>query len=68
MTQPSNLFLLGDVARRLVCRPHRIAYLLTTGLVPEPALRSFGNRRLFDEEDVGRIAAKLGHRTKEKNG
>jgi DNA-binding transcriptional MerR regulator len=66
MTQPSDLFLLGDVARRLGCRPHRIAYLLTSGLVPEPALR-LGNRRVFDEGDIGRIIAQLGRRTKEIN-
>jgi DNA-binding transcriptional MerR regulator len=50
--------LLGDVARSLGCKPHRIVYLLTTSQIPEP--RRLGNRRLFRAEDVQRIAARLG--------
>jgi hypothetical protein len=54
-----NLYLLGEVSRRLGCEPYRITYLLATGKVPEPRLR-LGNRRLFTEEDIARIAATLG--------
>src|SRR5947209_6153268 len=55
----TNLLLLGDVARLLGCRPHQIVYLLTSGHVPEPPLR-IGNRRMFTQHDVDRIAVKLG--------
>jgi hypothetical protein len=58
MTNKSGYCLLGDVARTLGCQPYRIVYLLTTGQVPEPG--RLGNRRLFREEDVQRIAARLG--------
>jgi DNA-binding transcriptional MerR regulator len=50
--------LLGDVARLVRCRPHQIVYLLTTGQVPEPALR-VGNRRIFSVQDVERIRATI---------
>jgi len=58
MTKTTDLSLLGDVARLLRCKPHRIAYLLSSGQVPEPGLR-LGNRRIFTGEDVARIRAKL---------
>jgi hypothetical protein len=57
--------LLGDVARFLRTKPHRIVYLLTSGQVPEPEMR-LGNRRLFSTEDIERLAAKLG-KHKERN-
>lgn len=50
--------LLGDVARRLRCRPHQIVYLLTSRQVPEPETR-IGNRRMFTPADVERIRSKL---------
>jgi DNA-binding transcriptional MerR regulator len=49
-----SLLLLSDVARLVPCKPYQIVYLLTSGQVPEPALR-LGGRRLFTEEDVDRI-------------
>ncbi len=55
MTQ--ELFLLGDVSRRLNVPPHRISYLFVKRAIPEPVLR-LGNRRVFTEED-GRAIAKL---------
>jgi DNA-binding transcriptional MerR regulator len=64
MKKKNDFSLLGDVARSLGCKPHRIVYLLTSGTVPEPAVR-LGNRRLFTAEDIARLAAKLN--TKEKN-
>jgi DNA-binding transcriptional MerR regulator len=54
----NNFLLLGDVARKLDCKPYRIVYLLTAGHVPEPATR-IGNRRMFTGEDIERINAKL---------
>ncbi len=59
MTENNNFSLLGDVARALRCKPHRIVYLLSSGQVTEPALR-LENRRIFTGEDIARIAAKLG--------
>ncbi len=58
MSRPNRLLLLGDVARMVPCRPYQVVYLLTSGQVPEPALR-LGGRRVFTEEDVGRIRNKL---------
>ena len=57
MDQP-NLLLLGDVARLVPCKPYQVVYLLTTGQLPEPALR-LGGRRVFTQEDVVRIRSKL---------
>lgn len=54
----TDYFLLGDVARILRCRPYQIVYLLTTGQVPEPALR-IGNKRIFTIPDMQRIAERL---------
>ena len=54
-----QLFLLSDVADRLQLPPHRIAYLLVTKKLEEPALR-LGNRRIFTEADVKRVAKALG--------
>ena len=59
MTKKNDFSLLGDVARLLGTKPHRIVYLLTSGQVPEAAMR-LGNRRMFTEADDARIAAKLG--------
>lgn len=67
MTKKNEFHLLGDVARLLGCKPHRIVYSLTSGAVPEPAMR-LGNRRLFTTEDIDRIAARLGiEQQKEKD-
>ncbi len=59
MTNNNDFNLLGDVVRLLRTKPHRIVYLLTSGAVPEPAMR-LGNRRVFMTEDIDRIACKLG--------
>jgi hypothetical protein len=48
-------FLLKDVARVLKVKPYQIAYALSVGLVPEPALR-ISNKRIFAAEDVARLA------------
>jgi DNA-binding transcriptional MerR regulator len=52
--------LLGDVASLLRVQPYRITYLITSGQVPEPAMR-LGNRRMFTTADIARIAATLGN-------
>jgi len=51
-------YLLGEVARILGRRPHQIAYLITTGQVPEPEQR-LANKRLFTERDILRLARLL---------
>ena len=51
--------LLKDVARLLKVKPYTITYALTTGLVEEPKLR-IANKRIFQAEDVARLAAHFG--------
>jgi MerR HTH family regulatory protein len=51
-------YLLGEVAKILGRRPHQIAYLVTTGQVPEPE-RRIANKRLFSERDILRLARQL---------
>jgi hypothetical protein len=48
-------FLLGEVSKVLGRKPYHVTHVLTTGKVPEPALR-IGNKRLFTAEDVERLA------------
>ena len=48
-------YLLGEVSRVLGRKPYHVTHVLTTGKVPEPALR-IGNKRLFAVEDVERLA------------
>ncbi len=51
-------YTLSDVARTLRTRPYRIVYLLTSGQVPEPAMR-LGSRRIFQYDDLLRLADRL---------
>ena len=55
----NNVFLLNEVAKLFKKRPHQIAYAISSGLVPEPKLR-IGNKRIFVDEDIGRLAAHFG--------
>lgn len=57
--------LLGDVARELGVKPHRIQYAFASGLVQEPALR-LGNKRILDEADVERLRAHFFRSNKEQ--
>ena len=66
MINKSDWHLLGDLARTLGCKPYRIVYLLSSGQVPEPALR-LGNRRIFTGADIDNLAEKLGNNRKGKN-
>ena len=50
-----NYFTLGQVARLLGRKPHLVTYAITSGHVPEPAMR-IGNKRVFGEEDLQRLA------------
>ena len=59
MRRKTTSLSLRDVARDLQVMPYQIAYALTTGAVPEPALR-VGNRRVFQPADVRRLAAHFG--------
>lgn len=51
-------YLLGEAAKILGRRPHQIAYLITTGQVPEPE-RRIANKRLFSERDILRLGRQL---------
>jgi len=51
-----NYFLLNEVAKQVGCRPYQIAYRITTGVFPEPALR-INNKRVFTAKDVEQIRA-----------
>ena len=62
-----NHLLLKDVARRLRIKPYRIVYALATGLVDEPALR-IANKRIFQPDDVARLAVHFGVALKRKGG
>jgi DNA-binding transcriptional MerR regulator len=61
----SKMYLLSDVARLMRKRPHQITYAITSGLLPEPELR-IGGRRVFQDEDIERIALYFGLRTKQE--
>jgi len=56
---------LKDVAKLLKLKPYKIVYALTTGLVEEPKLR-IANKRIFQEDDVQRLAAHFGVQLKTK--
>lgn len=60
-----KLYLLNDVARLMNKRPHHITYAITSGLLPEPEMR-MGGRRVFQEEDLRRIAQYFGVRLKKE--
>jgi hypothetical protein len=51
--------LLRDVARILKRKPYQISYAISVGLVPEPELR-ISNKRIFQAEDIDRLAAYFG--------
>jgi hypothetical protein len=54
-----NLLLLSEVARVLRKKPWQLVYAITSGAVPEPKLR-IGNKRIFVDEDIRRLAAHFG--------
>jgi DNA-binding transcriptional MerR regulator len=60
-----KMYLLSDVARLMNKRPHQITYAITSGLLPEPKVR-MGGRRVFQEEDVQRIAQYFGVRLRKE--
>ena len=57
MTQ--ELFLLGDISRKLKVPQHRIVYLFASQRVAEPRL-TLGKRRVFTVDVCRIIAEKLG--------
>jgi DNA-binding transcriptional MerR regulator len=67
----NELFSLGDVARLVGVKPHRIQYLLSTAAVAEPALRVAG-KRLWSAEEVAALsevlAADKGERARGSDG
>lgn len=54
-----RLRILSETAKLLGVKPYKITYALVTGLIPEPQLR-VGNRRVFCQEDVQRLANYFG--------
>ena len=56
---------LKDAARVLKLKPYQIAHALDVGAVPEPAIR-VSNRRVFQREDLKRLAAHFGVRIQEQ--
>jgi hypothetical protein len=55
----NELFLLGDISRKLKIPQHRIVYLFASQRVPEPRL-TLGKRRVFTVDECKIIAEKLG--------
>jgi len=53
-----ELFSLSEVAKRLGVMPYRIAYLHTTGKLPEP--ERFLGKRAYSEADIRVIATHFG--------
>jgi len=52
------LFSLGDVARMLAVKPHKLHYLISTAAVAEPQLRVAG-KRLWNPTEVAALAETL---------
>ena len=61
----TKMYLLSDVARLVKKRPHQITYAITSGLLPEPKVR-MGGRRVFQDEDIRRIADFFGVQLKKE--
>ena len=55
----NELYLLGDISRKLKVPQHRIVYLFASQRVAEPRL-TLGNRRVFTVDKCRFIAEKLG--------
>ena len=55
----NELYLLGDISRKLKVPQHRIVYLFASQAVQEPKL-TLGKRRVFTVEECKLIAEKLG--------
>ena len=56
---------LRDAARVLKLKAYQIDHALAVGSVPEPALR-VSNRRVFQREDLKRLASHFGVRLQEQ--
>jgi hypothetical protein len=54
----TDLFSLGDVAKMLATKPHRILYALSVGAVKEPGLRVAG-KRLWTMAEIAALAEVL---------
>lgn len=61
----AELFSLGDIARMLTVKPHRILYALSVGAVAEPALRVAG-KRLWNPAEVAALSEVLKMQTAAK--
>ncbi len=58
---------LKDVAKTLGIKHYRIHYAISTGSIEEPKLR-FNNRRVFQKDDLRRVAAHFGVELKDEAG
>lgn len=58
-------YLLGEVAKMCGTLPHRLAYLLCTGAVPEPVLW-IGGKRVFNPREVEHIRQVVAERAARK--
>jgi len=61
----NDLLLLNEVSKRLGIIAHKLVYAITTGKVPEPRLR-INNKRIFQPDDVKRLANHFGVTLKDK--
>lgn len=50
----TQLYLLADAAKAVGVKPYQIAYVLTSGLVPDVDLR-IGGKRIFQAADIERL-------------
>ena len=57
MTDDSTVLTLGDVARRLGCRPWQVRRLYERGLLPEPT--RVGTYRVVHHRDLAAVTAAL---------
>ena len=62
---PRQHYLLRDVARLLKVKPYQVSYAITVGLVPEPEMR-ISNKRVFQADDLQRLADHFGVETRRK--
>jgi len=60
-------YTLRDVARLLKVKPYQVTYALSVGHVPEPGTR-INNKRVFQEDDIQRLAKHFGVEMRSKSG
>jgi mono/diheme cytochrome c family protein len=61
----TTLFALGDVARLIKVPPHKIAYAISNGRIPDPEMRIAG-KRIFTQQEAEEIGAYFSSKTSSK--